>query len=112
MSKRIVQVILATTVAAFCFVPGFAAQAKEQTLTGQVGDAMCGRSHMMPGKSEVECTRACIKEGSKYALIVGDSVYTLEGKTDGLDAFAGKSATVTGTVKGQTVMVTSVAAAK
>ena len=86
--------------------------AKEQTLTGQVADAMCGRHHMMPGKSETECTRACIKEGSKYAFVVGDKIYTLEGKVDGLDEFAGKNATVTGTVKGDTMNVTSVAGAK
>ena len=85
---------------------------KEQTLTGQVGDAMCGRQHMMAGKSETECTRACIKEGSKYALIVGDKVIILEGKVDGLDAVAGKNATVTGTMKGDTMTVTSVVAAK
>ena len=93
-------------------LPAFASAVKEQTLTGQVGDAMCGRQHMMPGKSETECTRACIKEGSKYALVVGDKVFKLEGKIDGLDEFAGKNASVTGTVKGDTMTVTSVAAAK
>lgn len=112
MTKWMAQMALAALVTAACVVPGLAADAKQQTLTGQVGDAMCGRSHMMPGKSEAECTRACIKEGSKYALIVGDKVYTLEGKTGGLDEFAGKSATVTGTLKGQTMTVSSVEAAK
>ena len=93
-------------------IPAFAGAAKETTLTGQVGDAMCGRSHMMPGKSETECTRACIKDGSNYALIVGDKVFVLDGKTEGLDALAGKNATVTGTVKGDKMTVSSVAMPK
>ncbi len=112
MSKVFSQFAMMAVLAGACVLPSQAADAKQQTLTGQVGDAMCGRTHMMPGKDEASCTRACIKEGSKYALVVGDKVYTLEGKTDGLDEFAGKTATVTGTVKGETVTVASVAAAK
>ena len=57
-------------------VPALAA-GKSQTLTGEVSDAMCGAKHEMPGKA-VDCTRGCIKHGSKYALVVGDKVYTLE----------------------------------
>ena len=44
--------------------------------------------------------------------VVGEKVYTLEGNTSGLDAFAGKSATVTGTVKGETMTVSAVAEPK
>ena len=55
-------------------VPALAA-GKSQTLTGEVSDAMCGAKHEM-GKP-ADCTRACIKHGSKYALVVGDKVYTL-----------------------------------
>src|SRR5580692_6547483 len=57
-------------------VPALAA-GKSETLTGEVSDAMCGAKHEMPG-SAAECTRGCVKHGSKYALIVGDKVYTLE----------------------------------
>ena len=85
-----------------------------QTLTGEVGDAMCGAKHEMDG-SPAECTRACIKQGSKYALIVGDKVYTLDTKDAAalaeLDKLAGQKATVKGTANGTTVNVTSVAAA-
>jgi hypothetical protein len=63
-----------------------------------------------------ECTRTCVKSGSKYALIVGDKIYALE-TTDKaalatLDKQAGKNASVTGTVNGDTVAVSAVAAAK
>jgi hypothetical protein len=53
------------------------AAGKSQTLTGEVSDAMCGAKHEMPGKA-ADCTRGCVKHGSKYALVVGDKVYTLE----------------------------------
>ncbi len=83
---------------------------KKQTYTGTVSDAMCGAHHMMGNAAD--CTRACVKKGSKYALVVGDKVYTLEGKTDGLDKYAGEKATVTGDAKGDTITVASVAAPK
>jgi len=93
-------------------VPALAA-GKSQTLTGEVSDAMCGAKHEMPGNA-AECTRGCVKHGSKYALVVGDKVYTLEtsdktalGK---LNDRAGAKAKVTGEVAGDTITVKSVAA--
>jgi hypothetical protein len=66
----------------------------------------------MAGQSAAACTAACVKEGSAYALVVGDKVYKLTGKTDGLDKFAGEKATVTGTASGDSISVQSVAEAK
>ena len=93
-------------------VPALAA-GKNQTLTGEVSDAMCGAKHEMPGNA-ADCTRGCVKHGSKYALVVGDKVYTLEtsdktalGK---LNDLAGAKAKVTGEVAGDTITVKSVAA--
>lgn len=93
-------------------VPALAA-GKSQTLTGEVSDAMCGKKHEMPGKA-ADCTRGCVKHGSKYALIVGDQVYTLEtpdqAALDKLNDLAGSKAKVTGDVDGTTITVKSVAA--
>ena len=87
---------------------------KSQTYTGQVSDAMCGAKHAMG--SPAECTRACVKQGSKYALVVGDKVYTLDtddkAALESLDKLAGENAKVTGTANGDTIKVTSVSAAK
>lgn len=86
---------------------------KTQTYTGQVSDAMCGAKHMTG--TPAECTRACVKQGSKYALVVGDKVYTLQ--TDdknalaNLDKLAGEKAKVTGSLDGDTIQVSSVAPA-
>jgi len=89
--------------------------ASSQTFTGTVSDAMCGAKHMMEGKG-ADCLRACVKQGSKYALVVGDKVYTLDSKDkatlDQLDKLSDQKAKVKGTVDGDTIDVTSVAAAK
>lgn len=85
---------------------------KPQTLTGTISDSMCGAKHMMPG-SPKDCTQSCVREGSKFALVVGDQVYTLEGGDKvTLNRLAGEQATVTGAVKGNTIDVASVAPAK
>jgi len=83
-----------------------------QTLTGKVSDAMCGAKHAMAG-GDAECTRACVSKGSKYALVVGSKVYTLETSDKAalaeLNKLAGANAKESGTVKGDTVEVKSVA---
>jgi hypothetical protein len=86
----------------------------QQTFTGVVSDSMCGAKHMMPG-DPVACAHACLKQGSKYALVVGDKVYTLEtsdtSSTDQLDKLIGKNAKVSGTAEGDTIKVSSVSGA-
>jgi hypothetical protein len=86
--------------------------ANQQQLTGVVTDSMCGASHMAKDKSPAECTRMCVKQGMKYALLIGDKVYTLEGHESEVGKLAGQKATVKGTVTGETVAVQSVAPAK
>jgi hypothetical protein len=83
-----------------------------QTLKGTVSDAMCGAKHMMQGATAAQCTRACVKEGSDFALVSGDKVYTLKGDKSQIDKFAGEAVTVKGKVDGMTVSVDSIAAAK
>lgn len=88
---------------------------KPQSFTGKVSDAMCGAHHMMSGP-EADCTRACIGKGSRYALVVGDKVYTLDSSDKAalasLDKLAGSNAKVTGTLNGDTIQVASVSAGK
>jgi hypothetical protein len=89
--------------------------AKSQSYTGVVSDGMCGAKHMMPG-DDASCTRECVSKGSKYALVVGDKVYTLDTSDKAalatLDKQAGAKVTVTGTEKGDTITVESVKAAQ
>jgi hypothetical protein len=89
--------------------------AKAQSYTGTVSDAMCGAKHMMEG-DPAACLRACVQKGSKYALVVGDKVYTLDTQNQAtlatLDKLANKKVTVKGSADGDTISVTSVAEAK
>src|SRR5579871_2779684 len=101
-------------IAAFALSASFAFAAKAGTFTGTVSDSMCGAKHAMPGDAAA-CTRACVGKGSKYALVVGDKVYTLEtsdkSALDTLDKQAGAKVTVTGTEKDNTITVSKVTAA-
>ncbi len=83
-----------------------------QAITGTVTDAMCGAHHMMQGKTPAQCTRECVKQGSDFALVSGDKVYTLKRDKTQFDKFAGQNVAVKGTVSGSTVTVESIAAAK
>lgn len=85
------------------------ATAADQTLTGVVTDATCGAGAHKNADIK-RCTNACARSGG-YALIVGDKVYKLEGKTDGLADLAAEKAKVTGAVDGLKITVTSVAKA-
>jgi hypothetical protein len=100
--------------AGFSLSSAFAA-GKAQTYTGKVSDAMCGAKHMMPGDGAA-CLRECVSKGSKYALVVGDKVYTLDSSDKAtlaqLDKLADQQATVTGKADGDIIAVTSVAPAK
>ena len=91
-----------------------ASPAKNQTFTGEVRDAMCGKKHMEGEGTFAQCTRACVSHGAKYALVVGDKVYVLDtndkAALDTLDKQAGKNATVNGVLNGDTIAVGSVAA--
>lgn len=98
-----------TVFAALCVIPSLAATT---TLTGVVTDDMCGQKHMMPGKSDAECTRACVKAGAKFAVFAGGKLYVLDGKASEVSALAGKKASVSGDLKGNILTVTSIAAAK
>jgi hypothetical protein len=93
-----------------------AVAAGKQTLTGEVGDAMCGAKHMPGEGTAAECTRTCVAHGSKYALVVGDKIYTLNTSDKAvlalLDQQAGKKATITGTVAGTDIDVSNAVAAK
>lgn len=93
---------------------GLALAAPDQkAFTGFIGDEMCGLKHGMEGKSDKDCTLACVKAGSKYILADRDAgkVYKLsDQKTP--EKFAGDKVKVTGTLKGETIEVASIEAAK
>lgn len=108
-SQKVIVVLASLFMIAALAGSAFAASGK--TYSGTVSDAMCGAKHMGPA---AECTRGCVSKGSKYALVVGDKVYTLDTSDKAalatLDKQAGAKVTVTGTEKDNTITVSSVKA--
>ena len=104
--------VLATTVILATVSIAAQTPGEQKSLTGVVSDAMCGQTHMMKDKPDADCLRYCVKQGTKYALVVGKSVYTLEGHEAELDKYAAKKVTLKGTLKGETMTVESVVPAE
>jgi len=101
----------ALVTAGLMLTASFAVAQATETLIGIVSDAMCGKTHMMKGASAATCTRECVKEGSDFALVVGDKVYTLKGDKTAIDKFAGANVVVKGKLSGSTVTMESIKAA-
>ena len=83
-----------------------------QTRTGTASDAMCGAHHMIKDATPAQCTRKCVKQGSDFALVSKQRVYTLNGDKAQFDKVAGQTVTVKDTLSGSTMTVESIAAAK
>ena len=88
------------------------AKAAAKTFVGSISDSMCGAKHMMPGESDKDCTLACVKAGSKFVLAdASGKIYQLSDQKKP-EQFAGQKVKVTGTLKGDTITVTSIEPAK
>ena len=109
MLKRSVNVVFIALFIAALVASAFGGA---KTLTGTVSDTMCGKKHMMPGKTDAECIRECIKAKSKYALVTPEKVYALEGNSTQLEKFAGQQVRITGDVTGTSIKVSKLAAAQ
>jgi type 1 fimbria pilin len=98
-----------------CATLSFASTVKAGTKTfvGNISDSMCGLKHLMPGKSDKECTLECVKAGSKYVLadVANGKVYQLSDQKKP-EQFAGQKVKVTGALKGDTISVTAIEPAK
>jgi hypothetical protein len=114
MKRRFDHSMLVATFAFLATLCAGSPAAKKQTFTGEVGDAMCGVKHMQG--TPAECTRTCVAQGSKYALVIGDKIYKLDTSDkkilDLLNQQAGQKVTVTGTLDGDSIEVSTAAAAK
>ena len=82
-----------------------------EAFRGLVTDDRCGARHDMGSdKSPAECAKACVHNGAKYALVDGDTTYTLEGNGEELSRAAGLRAKVVGSLNGDTIQVSSITA--
>jgi hypothetical protein len=99
------------TIAAALLMAG-SAIAASTTVTGTVTDTMCGKKHMIAGKTDADCTRDCMKSTGNwtYGLVVGDKVYGLAGDKEKFALLAGKRVSVSGEQTGSTITVRSITA--
>ena len=59
-----------------------------QTFSGVISDSHCGARHTDSGKSASECARMCVRNGSRYVLVNGNTRYELIGTPGQFDKFA------------------------
>ena len=90
-------------------VCGCMAWAADTTISGTVSDAHCGAQHSRPSADAAACVEKCVTGGSTYVLVSKGKVYTLDAQ-DKFKGMGGKYVHVTGTVNGDAITVTSVAA--
>jgi hypothetical protein len=96
------------------FVLAAAPRAAEQTWKGQISDNLCGAKHeeaaegqgKMPDR---ECTLACVRGGSKFALIADGKMFQIANQDlEDLKTHAGHVVLVTGELKGETITVSKI----
>ena len=84
----------------------------QQTYEGMVTCSRCGARHSAAsGKTAANCSRACVLGGSQFELVEAEKTYLLDGDVKILKNAAGQRARIMGIARGNTIKVSSVAAA-
>ena len=83
-----------------------------QTINGFISENQCGAAHAAPSASATKCVKGCIANGAAPILVSDGKVYKLKGEDAAVKELAGQNVTIKGTVDGNTITVTSVAAQK
>ena len=90
-----------------------AAPPREKVFVGLVTDDHCGARHdMRSDMNPAECTKMCVRNGSKYLLVEGNKRYTLLGSERQLEGLAGERANIAGMLEGSTIRVGSTSSLK
>jgi len=83
----------------------------DQTYEGLITDTHCAAKHKASiAKSAADCARVCVHAGAQFALIDGEKAYVLDGDLALLKRIAGQRARIVGSLNGNTITVSSVAA--
>lgn len=92
--------------------PAQSSARQPETYEGMITDTHCGAKHSAAvGMTAADCTRVCVHGGEQFALVDGDKMYVLEGESDALKRVAGQRVKIFGILNGNTISVTSIAAA-
>jgi len=110
--KAVFQVIAVAGVLVLCsmFAGSVSAQPVSQqvTLTGYVSCTTCLLPNACKAQTRLSCVQWWVSQGAAYVLVVGNSHYRLSGSEKELAKAAGDSVTVSGTLEGTELLVTSV----
>ncbi len=79
--------------------------------TGVISDSHCGLQHSTASDQAASCVAQCVKGGSKYVLVSGGKLYQLDPQDKIKPELAGRAVKITGTLSGDTITVSSAAAA-
>ena len=101
-------------------LPGAAArgaESQQQTWTGVISDSMCKLHHESGAEgqetTDPDCTRDCVKGGSKYVLVADERVYAIANQDHAqLAEHAGVRVVLSGTLDGEVIQVTKVEKAR
>ena len=80
---------------------------KDKTFSGVVSDSHCGAKHSTAGNAG--CIEHCVSGGATYVLVSKGKIYQLDAQ-DKFKGLGGRDVTVKGTLKGNSITVTSVTA--
>ena len=80
--------------------------------TGYISDSHCGAKHMDGSQASMDCVTSCIKTGASPIFVGMDKTIYKVYDPAKVTAFLGKKVQVTGTMKGDTVTIEKVVAAK
>jgi hypothetical protein len=88
-----------------------AADSRKSTMEGMLTCSRCGAKHSAElERSASDCARACVHAGARFALVQGDTVYTLDGDANTFKRLAARRVRVLGVINGNTIQVSSVSA--
>jgi hypothetical protein len=88
------------------------ASTPSQTFEGMVTCSQCGAKHSATlARNAADCARRCVRAGASFALIDGEKIYALDGDLMAIKKLAGQRARLTGELRGEQILVASIAAA-
>jgi hypothetical protein len=79
-----------------------------ESFTGVITDARCAARRAAYKPDASECARECVRSGSQYSIVSGETNYQVAGNLDHFDDLAGQHVTVVGRLDGSTINVISV----
>jgi hypothetical protein len=91
----------------------FAAAGLAETMSGTVGDSMCGAKHEGAAANDAACVKKCVKGGASPIIISDGKVYQISaGSQAKVVPLLGMKVTVNGKLDGDTIDIAKVEAAK